>query len=770
MNRLRVLAVGVAVLVAGAALAAEKGKPQEKPLKEVLDGLLPGMGAENIPDRAKSQQEWQQICYSAGAPGNDARRAEACQAMAAKLGPDVSAAARIWLLKELQAIGRGECVEAVAKLADDKDANLRDAAIRCLTNNPDPKTTAALVERLAAAQDAALKVALLNALAYRADAVAAPAVAKELANADAAAAAARALGKIATPDAAKALAAARPAAKGDARFRICDALRACGDALLKAGKADDAMAIYKELYTKDETRAVRLGALQGILNASGDQAAAKVLELLASDDADARAVAAGHVAALSGEALKALAAGLSKLAPAGQILLLDALAAKRDKAALPAAVEAAKSQSEDLKLAGLRALGSLGDAATVPLLIEAAFAAGAAADAARRSLTTIYGEGVDEKLLAAMQAEKDARKRGDLIAIIEARGMAAAVPALLQEAVGADPALRSRAISALARVAEPKDVSGMVKGLLKADKGRERDDAEKAIVRVCQQMPEKEKQADPVLAALANATDADKAAVLPLLGRLGGPKAMELVLAALKGGNAETADAAIRALCNWPDASAADPLLDLFQTAKDRAQRVAALQALVRVTTPQDRTKEPKLPVLEKALPLVRAALDDKDLREAAVRALADWPASAAAPDLLALATGAPEANFKILALRGFIRLSGLLAARSPKEAIGMFQEAMKLATRPEERRLVLSGLGEVRAPEALGLVLPCLDDKDIAGEAASAAINIADRLRDSHPKEAKAAVEKVLEISKDRRVVRKAEEILKHVAAKLGK
>lgn len=772
MNRAMVFGVCLATFLGSAALGAEKEKPQEKPLKEVLAELLPGMGAENIPDRAKPQQEWQRLCYEAGAPGNDARRTEACQAMAAKLGPEVTAAARIWLLKQLEAIGRDECVDAVAKLVGDNDPNLCDSAIRCLANNPAPRATGALVEKLGAAQDAALKVAILNALGYRADAAATQVVARELGSADGAvaAAAARALGKIATPEAANALAAARQTAKGDVRFRICDALLGCAGALLKAGKPEEAMAIYKELYSKDEARSVRLGALQGILNASGSQAAARVLELLAGDDADARAVAGGHVAALPAEALKVLAAGLPKLPPAGRVLLLGALAARREKAALPAATEAAKSQDEELKLAGLRALGSLGDASAVPLLIEAALAGGAAGDTARRSLAAVYGEGVDERLLAAMQAEKDARKRGELIAIIEARGMAAAVPALLQEAMGDDPALRSRAMAALGRLAGPKDVPGMVKALLKAERGRERDEAEKAIARVCQQVPEKEKQAEPVLSALAGASEAEKAAVLPLLGRLGGPKVMELVQAALKGGNPEAREAAIRALCNWPDASAAELLLDVFQTAGDKSQRTAALQALVRVTTPQDRSREPKLPVLEKALPVVRAALDDKELREAAVRALVDWPTSAAAPDLLALAKGAPEANFRILALRGYIRLASLVAARSAQEGLRMLREAMELATRADERRQVLSGLGEVNTPEALAIVLPSLSDREVAAEAAAAAVSIADRLRDSHPKEAKAAAEKVLEVSKDRRVVRRAEDVLKHVSAKLGK
>ena len=66
--------------------------------------------------------------------------------MAAKLGPKTPKPARIWLLKQLQTLGRGECVDAVAELLGEADPHVRDAARRCLANNPDPKATARLVE------------------------------------------------------------------------------------------------------------------------------------------------------------------------------------------------------------------------------------------------------------------------------------------------------------------------------------------------------------------------------------------------------------------------------------------------------------------------------------------------------------------------------------------------------------------------------------------------------------------------------------------------
>jgi len=761
-------------ILAGAAIAAAAER-KEKPLKETLEALLPGMGAKNIRDRQGPQQQWQKICFQAGAPGKEALRAEVCTLMAEKLGPQTANPARIWLLKQLQFIGRGECVDAVAKALDDKDKHVRDAARRCLANNPDPKATTRLVEKLASSRDSKLKVGLLNALGYRADRASLGAVARELRNPDqaVACAAARALGKIGTPGAAKVLRSARANAKGELRFRISDAYKLCADNLLKAGKASAAMAAYKELSKPEESRRVRLAALQGMLRAAGDQAGAMILEFLASNDAEARAIAAGHIRDLPSAGVKSLAAGFSKLPEGGQVLLLGALAAKGDKAAMPVAVAASKSKVEQLKVAGLRALATLGDASAVPVLVEAMFAGGRAAGPARNSLVAVYGKGTDEKIVAAMQGEKDRGRRASLISVLEARKAISAVPALLQEAVHDEAHVRRTAMSALRRLAEPKDIPGMVKGMLKAQKGGERDEAEKAILSVCQQIPETDKRADPVLAVVAGVGEREKAAALPLLGRLDGPEAMRMVQAGLKSKNAEHYEAGVRAICNWPDASVVDQLVALLRSAKETRHRVWTLQALARVAAvPSKRPKEEQRTLLKKALAAVRPALKDPDagVQEAAVRALGDWPSPDAAADLLKLAQSAPKANHRILALRGYIRLAGLVTRRSAQDALKMYREAMRAATRPDERKQILSGVGRVRSLEALKLVMPSLADDAVRREAAWAALGIADGIRGAHPREVRAALQKVLASTKDARIRRRAQEILKRTPAKSKK
>ena len=64
-------------------------------LEKKLEELLPGMGAADMGGRKGPQQEWQEICFKAGAPGKERERAEVCRVMAAKLGPEVANPARI---------------------------------------------------------------------------------------------------------------------------------------------------------------------------------------------------------------------------------------------------------------------------------------------------------------------------------------------------------------------------------------------------------------------------------------------------------------------------------------------------------------------------------------------------------------------------------------------------------------------------------------------------------------------------------------------------
>jgi len=267
MKALPVFGLAVVLVLVGASVS-----PGEDPtFQQQLDQWLPGMGAREIPARRDPQQKLQQALFRLGAPGREAELADACKAVAAKLGPETAKPTRIWLLRQLEFNGGAECVDGVAVLLDDKDSMVRDAARRALANNRAPTANAKLLAKMQSTKDNQFKADLLNALGFRADAGSVAAVARELTNTNqpVAVAAARALGKIGNADAAKALAAVRTKVKGEVRFRVTDAYLQCAENLLKEGKNKEAAAIYTALNKPEETKLVRLAAMQGLLKAAG---------------------------------------------------------------------------------------------------------------------------------------------------------------------------------------------------------------------------------------------------------------------------------------------------------------------------------------------------------------------------------------------------------------------------------------------------------------------------------------------------------------------
>jgi hypothetical protein len=263
-----------------------------------------------------------------------------------------------------------------------------------------------------------------------------------------------------------------------------------------------------------------------------------------------------------------------------------------------------------VRLAAVRALATVGDAAALPALVELGAAQGPLGEAARQSLEAVCGPKVDEDVVALLQAEKEPARRAAWITLIEARRPAGAAQVLLKEAVHASPEVRTRAMAAMGKLGRPDDLPAMVAAALKAEKGPERDNAEKAVMLVCQQIADATKRADPVVAIFRNAAPADRAELLPLLGRIGGPAARQVVQEALNGQDAALREAGLRGLCNWPDASVAEQLLKLAKEAGESRHRIWALRAFVRVVSlPGDTPDDKRLAALKQAMPL--AARDE---------------------------------------------------------------------------------------------------------------------------------------------------------------
>lgn len=348
-----------------------------------------------------------------------------------------------------------------------------------------------------------------------------------------------------------------------------------------------------------------------------------VTGLLKEADADVRGLAYEQVrTSLPGtEATKQLGELLSTLSGEQQIGLIRALGERGDEAAKPAIIRLIETpDSEPVLIASITALGQLGSAEDCHALCKRIGDDEAAKvrAAAQQALVALRDSAVNDALLEIMGTANPALKV-KLIDVLARRRALSSRNVLLEEALGSDPTVRRAAMTALGKIGEPEQIPGMVKAVLKAERGSERAAAEKNVMFVCQRIENEDERAAPLLAAMGKLPADDYAVLLSTLGRVGGPQAKQVVTSALK--NRKTHSAALRALANWPDSDVADDLVRLAKSDNHPGHRVTALRAVIRISPlPDGRTEEQKLELLKTAMELCQR---DQDRSYALQRAAA---------------------------------------------------------------------------------------------------------------------------------------------------
>lgn len=246
-----------------------------------------------------------------------------------------------------------------------------------------------------------------------------------------------------------------------------------------------------------------------------------------------------------------------------------------------------------------------------------------------------------------------------------------------------------------------------------------------------------DRAAIPTLLKLAEGPEeAVRTASLEALGVLGGdpefPDLIALLLRAEAEAVREASEAALKAVSGRSKQPQAwIPLLLQARAGAGIPAQCALLRVVGWIGGPE-------------ALAALRAGVQDPnpEVRQAAVRTMADFAGPEALPDLLALGRQAPTATERILALRGYWRLVGMAGV---EERLHLCREGLAAAERPEEKRLGLAELAQLPFPAALELAGQHWEDEAIGTEAQLASVQIATRLLATHRGEAEATLRKVL-------------------------
>lgn len=331
--------------------------------------------------------------------------------------------------------------------------------------------------------------------------------------------------------------------------------------------------------------------------------------------------------------------------------------------------------------------------------------------------------------------------RAAIVAMLGPRRDNVAVPFLVSVLEDADAGVRGAAAEALGCFGTDQALVPLLKHLEHAE------DGDVAVVcGVLGRLPG-EAVITKTAAALTTVTPAARAALIGLLAQRGAKGQVDAVFATLADEDRNVRKAALNALevvaspadiprltefmltASGADQKAAQVVLGLLA----RSQPAGGTYILEKLAAASEKERVPLLQTLPRiggtaALAAVVADLKQPEpaVREAAVRALADWPEPAAATPLFALVSTPENEIFRVLALRGYIRLAGVRAADNPAEAVEMLRQAMAACRNPGERKQVLGQLGSVHHAEALKLAVTALADTALQDEAAAAIVKIA--------------------------------------------
>jgi HEAT repeat protein len=497
----------------------------------------------------------------------------------------------------LKFIGKSRCVPALAALLTDEQ--LSHSARYALEAMQGDEAGNALLDALGKTKGL-IRLGIINSLGVRAETRAASALVQLLQDQDAntAGTAALALGQIGGPEALKGLRNFSRTQNPALHQAAVDSLLRCANRLAASGERSGALAIFEQLDIPTESETVQVAAFQGRVHASGTGGLSLALHAISGPTGSDQLAALQLVRDLQGpNATLEFARLLPDVQPDIQLALVGGLDQRGDPAAVPSLVRLANGNStqSEVRLAVIRALENLGDNSVVGLLSGVAAASdGEEQRAARQALEDLHRGDVTATLIEQLTSGTP-QVQTESARALGARGDKAAVPKLLDLAQRGQNSTRKSALQALSVLIDNSQLAALVNLVLQSKDQAGSAPAAEALNAAYQRLQTARGQADtePLVRGIAQGTPEARAALLSVCGGLTDAKVRAALRTAIQDPDPQVRSAAIRALCETPDAELVPDVLELAHSTQDESIRSLAIFGAVRLLTQEEGVKLP---------------------------------------------------------------------------------------------------------------------------------------------------------------------------------
>lgn len=351
-----------------------------------------------------------------------------------------------------------------------------------------------------------------------------------------------------------------------------------------------------------------------------------------------------------------------------------------------------------------------------------------------------------------------------LLGSLAARGEPAAAPGIRALVASTDDDnVRSACLQALGVLGAPDDVPLLIQAA--AGGGGARASARQALL-----LLPGGTQANAALGVMAASQDRRLAseALRALAGRQATGQ-VSSIIAAARSDDASVRRDALDALGALRVPDTLEPVLDMAVAADSDRERRAAVDAALAIGGAMDPGRT--LPAISRritesagpsrielvrllsdvgnddALALLRDLLagdPSPELVESIARTMGQWPNAAPLDDLRAINVNPPSQVARVLALRGIVALATGDEGLFPAATAQWLAFALESSHSAAERQLVASALGDLRHALGFELLRPLLADGEVAAEAYTSALTLADYLRERDLETARDIIEAI--------------------------
>lgn len=477
-------------------------------------------------------------------------------------------------------------------------------------------------------------------------------------------------------------------------------------------------------------------------------------------DADTAIASASALGRIGGkEALAALEAARANAAPTVRPSVLESLMRCAERALAEGDLSgarrvfnslAATTEAEHVRVAAQAGLIRAAEGDALKQIQSALESQDSAAQTAALQLAGQLRDPQATQTFADLLPKSSPALQVALLALLQERGDASALPVVLAAARGTNSAVRTGAFSALGELGDVSVVATL------AEAATSLNTAEQTAARQALVVLHRGDIASALVAKLPAASPAVQVELVRALTSRSDESGVPALLQLARGDKSTARKAALQALGRLADGSHLGALVQLLAAAKDQdarnevrsvfellIERTGATDSLnvtpiVRALDNSDiETRRALFQVsalladgrLRKAF---RSALKDGDehVRSAAARALCDTRDAELLPDLLELARQTSEPTLRALAFEGSVRLAADEDAKlSTSQRTEALAKVFGLASRVQDKRMLLSGLARVPNLATLKLAEQAGDAAEVKVEAELASLQIAQKL-----------------------------------------